>query len=96
MYAENLKKIRKNLNLSVEKFAQKLDIPASTIWGYEGKKRVPSIELAIQLYKIFNVNINWLISGNGKMFNDDKNDNSEKENIRKEVIKILKEEGIIK
>lgn len=38
MYAENLKKVRKSLNLSVDKFAQKLGIPASTIWGYEGKK----------------------------------------------------------
>ena len=93
MYAENLKKIRKELNLSVEKFAQKLNIPASTIWGYEGKKRVPSIELPIQLYKIFNININWFISGKGNMFN---NTQPDKEDIRTEVLKILKEEGIIK
>ena len=93
MYAENLKKIRKELNLSVEKFAQKLNIPASTIWGYEGKKRVPSIELTIQLYRIFNININWFISGDGNMFNSPQ---ANKEDIRTEILKILKEEGVIK
>ncbi len=92
MYAENLKKVRKSLNLSVDKFAQKLGIPASTIWGYEGKKRIPSIELSIQLYKIFNVNLNWLVSGTGSMFNED---SDKKEELRKEIREVLKEEGVI-
>lgn len=92
MYAENLKKLRKSLNLSVDKFAQQLGIPASTIWGYEGKKRIPSIELSVQLYKIFNVNLNWLISGAGEMFNINPN---KKEELRKEIREVLKEEGII-
>ncbi len=96
MYAENLKKIRKNLNLSVDKFAQMLDIPSSTIWGYEGKKRVPSIELSIQLYKTFNVNLNWFVSGEGEMFNGASSLPVAKETLRKEVIEILKEEGVLK
>lgn len=70
MYSDNLKKIRKTLKLSVDKFANIVDIPAPTLWGYEGKKRLPSIELPIQLYKKLNVNLNWFISGNGEMFNN--------------------------
>ncbi len=68
MYSENLKKLRKELGLSVEKLSDKLGIPASTIWGYEGNKRTPSIEFPIQLYRVLNVNINWFLTGEGEMF----------------------------
>lgn len=72
--------------------AEKIGIPASTLWGYEGKKRVPSIELSIQLYNILNVNLNWFISGDGEMFVS--KDNIDDEFIRKVDI-VLKKRGLI-
>ena len=97
MYAENLKKIRKELNLSVEKLAQTLEIPASTIWGYESKKRTPSIDLPIQLYRKFNINLNWFLVGEGEMFN--KNDClniSSKVELENFVINLLVRKGLLK
>ena len=96
MYAENLKKLRKQLNISVEKLAQSINIPASTIWGYESKKRTPSIDLPIRLYKVYNVNTNWFLTGEGEMFNSvsQQNDTTQSE-FRSKVLKILKEEGIL-
>ena len=69
MVAENLKKIRQELGLSVAKFADKLEMSASTLTGYERNERTPSVNLFTQLYKKANVNLNWFISGEGQMFN---------------------------
>lgn len=68
MFAKNLKKVRQDKHLSVEKLAQLLEVPASTIWGYEGGKRTPSIDLPIRLNRVFDVNINWLLTGSGEMY----------------------------
>lgn len=69
MFAKNLKKLRQHLHLSVDKLSEIVDIPASTLWGYEGNKRKPSIDLPIQLYRKLNVNLNWFLTGEGEMFN---------------------------
>lgn len=69
MFAENLKQIRKEKKLSVAKMAEMLEIPARTITSYERDERTPSIDFAEKLYKIFNVNSNWFVSGEGNMFN---------------------------
>lgn len=69
MLAENLKKVRQELGLSVAKFADKLEMSASTLTGYERSERTPSLQLFTQLYKKLNVNLNWLVSGEGEMFN---------------------------
>lgn len=69
MYAENLKKIRLSLGLSVNEIAEKIRIPARTIGGYERNERTVSIELITQLCKVLNVNANWFVTGEGEMFN---------------------------
>ncbi len=102
MYAENLKKIRKELDLSVAKFSAKIGIPAPTLTCYERKERVPSINLCIQLHKKLNVNLNWFISGEGEMFNSSNttaapiNVEQLKQDLLLEVRHLLQNEGVIK
>ena len=69
MYAENLKKVRMSLGLSVNELADNIKIPARTIGGYERNERAVSLELVAQLSKIYNVNANWFVTGEGEMFN---------------------------
>jgi len=69
MYAENLKKVRMSLGLSVNELAENIKIPARTIGGYERNERAVSLELVAQLSKIYNVNANWFVTGEGEMFN---------------------------
>ena len=67
---ERIKTIRKSLGFhSREKFAEELQIPFPTLRAYEQGKieNIPHSFLATLASK-FNVNINWLISGNGEMF----------------------------
>ena len=66
-----LKKIRQELGLSVAKFADKLNMSASTLTGYERGERTPSWTLFTQLYKNVNTNINWFVSGEGLMFRNE-------------------------
>ena len=95
MYAENLKKIRKELGLSVAKFADKLEMSASTLTGYEREERTPSWNLFTQLYIKANVNMNWFVSGQGEMFNPPKFEDVQDE-LEQKVLGILKKNGVLK
>lgn len=85
MLKENLKKIRQELGLSVAKLSEKIDIPAMTLTNYERGERTPSAQLFIQLNTKLNVNLNWFVSGKGKMFNS-----SQLENISDDVLDTVK------
>lgn len=94
MYSENLKKIRRELHLSVTDFAKKVGIPARTIGGWERKERTCSIELVTRLCMQLNVNANWFVTGKGNMFNPPKFEQVEDE-LTLKVEEILKRKGII-
>lgn len=72
MYAENTKKIRNYLRLSVNEMADIVGMPARTLGGYERRERTPSIEFVTQLCKKLDVNANWFLTGEGEMFNPPK------------------------
>ena len=93
MYSDRIKEIRTKLNISVAKLAKKLGMSASTLTSYETSSRTPSIEFCTRLYNVLDVNVNWFVSGKGEMFNAQYN--AEKDNLRSEVLQILKEEGVI-
>lgn len=71
MYAENLKKIRKELDISALKLADKLESSANTISSYERGIRCPSMDFGTQLYEKLNINLNWFVSGEGLMFRNE-------------------------
>ena len=97
MYSENLKKIRKELDLSVVKLSEKIEVSANTISAYERGIRCPSLDFGLQLYKKLNININWFITGEGEMFNGEKSVNNDfcKE-IEQIFIKVLEQRGYMK
>ncbi len=94
MYADNLKKVRNKMGLSVAKFADLLEIPARTITGYERRERTPSFQLFAQLNIKANVNLNWFVTGKGEMFNAPKYDDV-KDDLKIKVLDILKEQGLL-
>lgn len=71
MYAKNLKKIRKELDLSAIKLSDRLESSASTISAYERGIRCPSMDFGTLLYEKLNVNLNWYVSGKGLMFRNE-------------------------
>lgn len=67
MYVKRIKEIREVLGLSVPKLAERINIKSRTIVSYESG-RDPSVEFLAQLHKVYNVNLNWFVSGQGEMF----------------------------
>lgn len=68
MYRENLKKLRFELKISAQKLADDLGIHKMTISNYENGKREPTYEVLEKLHNLYNVNLNWFVSGQGEMF----------------------------
>ena len=97
MYVKRIKELRESLGLSVPKLAERINIKARTIVSYEAG-RIPSLEFAAQLYKVYNVNLNWFVSGKGEMFNgQDKTDHTgiDEAQFKKLFKQCMKEEGFI-
>lgn len=85
---ERIKKLRKELDLTQQEFADKVGIPRDSIGGYEIGRRSPS-EAAISLICTkCNVNEEWLRTGQGEMFLP----STREEEIAKLTKKLLDEE----
>lgn len=65
------------LNFSKNAFAKALEMPYSTYAQYENETNRLSVDLLEKLYKIFNVNANYIISGEGEPFIKAINENNE-------------------
>ena len=66
---ERIKKLRKTLDLTQQEFADRIGSVQNTITGYETGRRTPSRQIITLICKAFNVNENWLRTGEGEMFN---------------------------
>ena len=65
---ERIKVIRRTLELTQQEFADKLGIARNNIAGYETSKRSPSDAVISLICTKFNVNENWLRTGNCEIF----------------------------
>ena len=65
---ERLKKLRKELDMTQQEFADKLGTARNNIAGYETGKRNPSNAVISLICREFNINEKWLRTGEGEMF----------------------------
>ncbi len=65
---DRIKKIRKELDLTQQKFADRLGVQRNTIAMYEMGKTAPSEAIILSICREFNVNEQWLRDGTGEMF----------------------------
>jgi len=65
---ERIKQLRSALGLSQQEIADKLGILVTTVSKYERGVMTPSTNFYLKLKEMFNVNLNWLIIGEGEMF----------------------------
>lgn len=93
---QRIKKIRQALNLSQEKFGEIFGINKQFVSLLENDKTLLNNEKLVKLALDFKVNINYLLIGEGGMFFATQNNTVVKEELRSEMLQILKDEGIIK
>ena len=65
---ERIKKIRKHLDLTMEKFGERLGVGKTAISNIENNNRNLTDQMAISICREFNVNETWLRTGEGEMF----------------------------
>ena len=90
-----LKKIRKALNLSQEELGEKVELSRAGVAAFEANKNNFSQATLYKLYKILNINLNYLIVGEGDMFNTPKFEDVQDE-FEARVIEIMKKQGLVK
>ena len=90
---QRFKDLRKELRLTQEVFANKIGLSKSAVSAVESDKSFISQNVMSTLFMEFNVNLNWLVVGEGKMFNAPKYEDA-KDVILKEVDDILKKYGV--
>lgn len=65
---DRIKELRKSLNLTQQEFANRLNTSRNNIAGYEAGNREPSNAAINNICREFNVNENWLRTGEGDPF----------------------------
>lgn len=80
--SENLKRIRKDNNLSQEQLADKLGVSRQSVSKWESGLAYPEMDKVLQICKMFNLNIDELLNQNIKEVNETK---QSKNNINKFV-----------
>lgn len=94
---KRVKEVRKSLELTLEKFGQRIGVGKSTISDIENGRRSLSEHMTKSICREYSVDYTWLTTGEGEMFVDADDDlhgrimciMSDTNNIRKNMIKAL-------
>ena len=78
--SDNLKKIRKDNNLSQEQLAEKLGVSRQSVSKWESNQAYPEMDKVIQICQMFNLNVDELLNQNLKEIKEKK---ESKSNINK-------------
>lgn len=65
---ERIKEIRKYLDLTMEKFGERLGVGKTAISKLENNERNLTDQMAVSICREFDVNETWLRTGEGEMF----------------------------
>lgn len=65
---ERIREIRKTLKLTQVEFGEKIGVKGNTVTNYETGLRNPTDAVLLSICREFNVNEEWLRSGEGDMF----------------------------
>ena len=63
-----IKAVRKAVGLTQSEFGERLGVKGNTVTGYETGLRAPSDAILLSICREFNVNEDWLRTGEGAMF----------------------------
>lgn len=70
MIGERIKKLRKAVGKTQQTFADALSVKRSTVATYEAGLQEPSERTIADICRVYNVNEDWLRTGEGEMFEE--------------------------
>lgn len=65
---ERIKELRKNLNLTLEKFGKRLGVGKTAIFKIEKGENTLTEQMLLSICREYNVSEEWLRTGSGEMF----------------------------
>lgn len=68
--SEHLKLVINDKGLNIKGFSEATGIPYRTVQNYLLEDRDPNVESLLKMAKAMNINLHWLITGEGKMYVD--------------------------
>lgn len=71
VFADRLKMLRSDLNITQKDFAEKIGITAAALSSYENNLKNPSVAVAKRIAKTYNVSIDWLCGLSERIRSDD-------------------------
>lgn len=74
---DRIKKIRKEANMTQEKFAEKLGLKRQTIATYETGRSEPMDNIIVSICREFNVDKEWLLTGKGEPYKEIEDETAE-------------------
>ncbi|MGX2975680.1 helix-turn-helix domain-containing protein [Ursidibacter arcticus] len=70
-----LREVMEYKSLNIKAFAELLNVPYRPLQNYLLNERDPSAEVLIKVSDVLNVNLNWLMRGEGEIFRSSTNEN---------------------
>ncbi len=89
---ERFKELRKYLKMTQTEFGEQLGKTMRTIQEYERANRAITDGVLLNLQEKFNVNIDWMRTGQGSMFLSEKKEEKENKNKRYEFLNRMLDE----
>lgn len=71
---DRIKRVRKENGLTQVEFGEKIGVKGNTVTNYETGLRNPTDAVILSICREFNVNEEWLRTGNGEMFSESRKD----------------------
>ena len=71
---DRIKRVRKENGLTQVEFGEKIGVKGNTVTNYETGLRNPTDAVILSICREFNVNEDWLRTGNGEMFSETRKD----------------------
>ena len=68
VFSDRLIAMRKSITSNASAFARSLDILYPVYARYEKGERKPAFEILEKMARVHNINLNWLLTGEGEMF----------------------------
>lgn len=65
---ERIKEVRKSKGLTQVEFGERIGVKGNTVTNYETGLRTPTDAVLLSICREFNVNEDWIRTGNGEMF----------------------------
>lgn len=88
---ERLKRLRRELNITQQEFADRIGIKRSTMATYESGRNEPIDAVISLICREFDVNEDWLKTGDGEMFEE----LTDQEKTMKYIAKLVKDKDFV-